>query len=149
MVAARFEQDQSRSPRYSWEMSQENVEIARASAVFSSGGVEELLTFLDPEIEWTTTGAWLEPGTYRGHDGVREYLGAVEAAFDDVRVLPQELVEARDEVISVSRVVGRGKQSGAPVELSLTYVFSFRAGKIVRARNFQTKQEALRALGLE
>jgi ketosteroid isomerase-like protein len=50
-------------------VSQENVEIARrAMAEFNERGLPGLLEFADPEIEWTTTGRYVEAGTYRGYD---------------------------------------------------------------------------------
>jgi hypothetical protein len=42
-------------------MSQENVEvIRRAAAAFERGDLEGMLRYHDPEIEWVTTGAFVE-----------------------------------------------------------------------------------------
>jgi ketosteroid isomerase-like protein len=54
-------------------MSRENVEIIRrAVAAYNERGLEGLREFAHPDIEWTTTGIFLEAGTYRGHDGIRQ-----------------------------------------------------------------------------
>jgi ketosteroid isomerase-like protein len=75
-------------------VSQENVEIARrAMAEFNERGLPGLLEFADPEIEWTTTGRYVEAGTYRGYDGIRQYLGAVLAEFDDARTDADEYID--------------------------------------------------------
>jgi ketosteroid isomerase-like protein len=130
-------------------MSQENVEIVRRML---EAGVQErvkgVLGYLDVEIEWTTTDAYLEQATYRGHEGVRSYLEALSDEFDDFRVEPVELIDAGEHVIACVRTTGRGKVSGAPVYLTLTAVCLVRSGKIIRIRNYPEKTEALEAVGL-
>jgi ketosteroid isomerase-like protein len=95
------------------------------------------LRYLDPEVEWSTTDAWIERATYRGHDGVRRYLGSMAAEFEDVRAEPVELIDAGGEqVVSPVRISGRGKGSGAPVELTLISVGWLRNGVAYRIRNY-------------
>ena len=106
-------------------MSQENVEIVRrAFAGSQEDGLEGLMLYLDPEIEWTTTGAFVEAATYRGHAGVRRYLGSMEEEFEDLSNRPEELIDAGDRVFVRSRISGRGKRSGAPAELLMHSVAS-------------------------
>jgi ketosteroid isomerase-like protein len=95
------------------------------------------LRYLDPEVEWSTTDAWIERATYRGHDGVRRHLGSMAAEFEDVRAEPVELIDAGGEqVVSPVRISGRGKGSGAPVELTLISVGWLRNGVAYRIRNY-------------
>ena len=131
-------------------MSQENVEVVRQWIdAFNRGGVEAALRFLDPEIEWITTGLFVEPGTYRGHEGVLQYIGGAAAEFEDVHSEPHELIDAGEEVVVPVRISGRGRHSGAPVDLKMTIVASLRDGMIVRIRNYAEKADALEAAGLE
>ena len=130
-------------------MSEENVEIVRrAVEAFEREGLEGSLRHYDPEIEWSTTGAWIEAATYRGHEGVRRYFGHLDDEFDDLRFEVEELIEAGDQVILTVRAGGRGKASGAAVELTMHAVCSLRDGMIVRMRNYADKAEALEAAGL-
>ena len=130
-------------------MSQENVEIVRRSLdAYQREGLDGYLRYLDPEVEWSTTGAWVEGATYRGHEGVRRYLGAFDAEFDDLRVEPLELVDAGEQVISSVRFSGRGKASGAPVEHTLISVGWLRHGMAYRIRNYPDMAAALEAAGL-
>jgi ketosteroid isomerase-like protein len=130
-------------------MSQENVEIMRRFfGAFERGGLDGVLRELHPEIEWTTTGAFIEAATYRGLDEVRGYLGAMLSEFENPLVVPEEFIEAGDQAVTLWRFSGQGKQSGAAVELTLTSVSSLRDGKIVRIRNYPDKAEALEAVGL-
>ena len=111
-------------------------------------GVEAGLRFLDPEIEWNTTGIFVEPDTYLGHEGVVRYLGDVATEFEDVHAEPEQLIDAGDRVVVPVRISGRGRQSGATVDLGLTMVILLRDGVIVHIRNYPEKDETLEAAGL-
>ena len=131
-------------------MSQEDVQAVRdAFDAFESEGIDGLLAHLDPQIEWTTTGKFLESAVYRGHEAVRRYLSALPGEFEEVRVEATELIDAGDQVLISLRLSGRGRRSGAPVELTMTQVSSGRDGLAVRIRNYPTKAEALKAAGLQ
>jgi ketosteroid isomerase-like protein len=130
-------------------MSQENVEIVcRAFAAFERDGLAGMLPHFDCEIEWTTTDAYIEPATYRGYEGVLRYLGTMAREFDGIHLEAQELIDAGDQVVVTWRIHGRGKLSGAPVDITLTSVSFLRDGKIVRVRNYSDKSEALEAVEL-
>ena len=130
-------------------MSPEGLEIVRRFFdAFERDGLDGLLRHLHPEIEWTTTGAFIEAGTHRGHEEVRSYLGSMLDEFENPRLVPEELVEAGDQAVISWRFSGQGKHSGAAVDLTLTSVSSLREGKIVRIRNYRDKAEALEAVGL-
>ena len=130
-------------------MSQENVEVMRRFFdAFERDGLHGLLRQLHPEIEWTTTGAFIEAATYRGHEEVLGYLGSMLSEFENSRVVPEEFIDAGDQAVTSWRFSGQGKQSGAAVELTLTSVSSLRDGKIVRIRNYPDKAQALAAVGL-
>ena len=96
-------------------MSQENVEIVRRVIDAYNRG-QEALDLFDPEIEWITTGRFVEPDTYQGHDEVRRYLQALRDDFEDLHVEPHELVDAGDHVITPVRFTGRGRLSSAPID---------------------------------
>jgi ketosteroid isomerase-like protein len=130
-------------------MSEENVEIVRrAIEAYGREGLDEVLRYYHPEIEWTSTGDYIERGTYRGHDGLRRYFGTMEEEFEDLRIEPVELIDAGGWVISSVRFTGRGKASDAPVEMTLISVGSLRDGLIYRVRNYPDMAEALEAAGL-
>src|SRR5688572_16939933 len=99
-------------------MSRDNVEAARrAVEAFNAGGTTALLNALDPEIEWRTTGLYVEPGTYRGFAGIRDYLGGLAENLDDLRNDVEEFIEVGERVVLPCRISGRGKESGAVVNL--------------------------------
>ena len=113
-------------------MSEENVEVVRrAIEAYGREGLDGVLGYYDPEIEWTSTGDYIERATYRGHDGLRRYLGTMEGEFKDLRIEPVELIDAGEQVISSVRFTGRGKASDAPVEMTL---ISVRHARCLRSR---------------
>jgi ketosteroid isomerase-like protein/rhodanese-related sulfurtransferase len=130
-------------------MSEENVEVVRrAIEAYGREGLDGVLRYYDPEIEWTSTGGYIERATYRGHDGLRRYLGTMEEEFNDLRIEPVELIDAGEQVISSVRFTGQGKASGAPVEMTLISVGALRDGLIYRVRNYPDMAAALEAAGL-
>jgi ketosteroid isomerase-like protein len=129
-------------------MPQENVEIVRRSFdAYARDGIDGLLRYLDPEIKWTTTGAFLDAATYCGHLEVRRYLGLFDD-FADLRNEPQEFIDGGEQVVVCQRISGTGKRSGAAVDLVLYGVCSLRGDKIVRIQNYAGRTEALEAAGL-
>jgi ketosteroid isomerase-like protein len=129
-------------------MSEENVEIVRrAVEAYEREGLDGSMRYYDPEIEWSSTDESIEP-IYRGHDGVRRFFGSFAAEFDDLRYDVEELIDAGEQVIVTLRVGGRGKASGAPVEMPRSFVCSLRDGRINRVRTYRERAEALEAAGL-
>ena len=65
------------------------------------------------------------------------------------RTSPTELEEAEaigeDHVLALGRVAGRARASGVETELRLAVLYTVRGGRIVRGREYMTKDEALAA----
>ena len=68
--------------------------------------------------------------------------------WETVRNDLQELIDAGDQVVSVTIQRSRGKASGADVELKQYAVWTIHEGKILPAVWFQSREEALEAVGL-
>jgi ketosteroid isomerase-like protein len=129
----------------------ENVEIARRvlEGNRSDAALEELLPFADPNCEYTSIVAWVEPKVYRGHDGMRRYRRDLAEAFDEWRNEVEEVFDLTPDTVYAtirSRVVGKG--SGAAVEARLAVIFVFSEGKIVRGGTYPSREAALEAAGL-
>ena len=109
--------------------------------------MEALLSILDDNVEWDYVGAFPEIRTAHGPAEVREFLRGWSEAFDDFGVQAEEASDAGDSVIALVRQWGRGKETGAEAENRTWQVFTFRDGKIVHCRGYETKAEALEAAG--
>jgi ketosteroid isomerase-like protein len=135
-------------------MSKENVEIVRR--VFDATTARDAATVLalyDPEVELDFTRSPLTrlvgADVYRGHDGVRSWARDRFEVWESAEDECTELIDAGEHVISVQISRGRGRASGVEVEhANYAGVWTIRAGKIVRAVWFRTREEALEAAGL-
>jgi ketosteroid isomerase-like protein len=132
-------------------MSQENVELVRtAMESFNLEGVDAIAEQIDPDFETTTPASLsVEPDTYRGPEGVRRWFDAWEGTMDEVRFDVDELVDAGDRVVAVSRMVARSHTTGLELEQAVVRVWTLRDGRAVRLDPYATRAEALRAAGLE
>lgn len=131
-------------------MSQENADLARqASWAWNDGGVDALLQYLDADVEWRPPQESMEPGVYRGHDGVRDYLGRLAEIFE-ARVEPLEVIDVdHEQVISVIRVIGRSEGSGMEINADWAWLITVGANqKAVRVEIFTDKAQALEAVGV-
>jgi ketosteroid isomerase-like protein len=132
-------------------MSQENVEIVRAAfEAFEDGDMEAVLRLADENIEITQPAELLGASpTQSGHAGVLEAFAVWPELWDDYHIEIVRLADVGDHVIAATVTRGRGKDSGVPVEMPFTFVFSVRAGKIAEWRLFVREDQALKAVGLE
>ncbi len=130
-------------------MSQENVERVRESYEFVDREHEPDFDLLHPDIQWHTRADLPDSGTYRGPDGVATLMAEWWGTFDELHVDVEELIDARDRVVAVLRLRGRVRGSTQEVDMSETHVLTMRDGKVTEIREYPTKVEALKALGLE
>ncbi len=132
-------------------MSQENVELAwRASRAWNDGGVDAVLPYLDADVEWHPPAESMEPGIYRGHDGVRDYLGRLAEIFEEVHMEPLEVIDVDDEhVISVIRLIARDEHSAMEINADWAWLITVgENGKGVHIETFTDRVQALQAVGL-
>jgi len=91
---------------------------------WTSGDVERSLSFLSPEVQ---AGApdWMNPATYRGHEGFIKWSNAWDEAWDSWK---QELMEVRavgnHHVVARIHVRATGRGSGVELDQELGEVVS-------------------------
>ena len=131
-------------------MSQENVEIVRRALVaFAPESRDRMLALADPGIVIDATRNVFNPGTYVGIDGVRQMLTGMDETWEEMRVQPDEFVDAGDRVVVIGTLVGKGKGSGVEVERFNGQVWTVRDGLVVRLEiGFTDRAQALEAAGL-
>src|SRR6476469_3401894 len=130
-------------------MSQENVELVkRAFDAWNRGDVEWLAANADPDVEIKALTTALSGEPYRGPDGVRRWLAESYEAFEVIELGLEELREAGSRVLGFGNLHWRGGDSGIDMNLAVTWVFTFRHGKVLRMEMFADRAEALQAAGL-
>jgi ketosteroid isomerase-like protein len=132
-------------------MSQENARfLVEYLKRLTDGGVNAIAEFWDPGIEWRAAeGEIDDAGEMHGREAVRRYAQDWFDMFDDLTLVAEELVDAGDDrVVAVQRMTGRAKVSGIETEIRFSVVYTLRDGKIVQAREYMDKEQALEAVGL-
>jgi uncharacterized protein len=130
-------------------MSQEVLQMVRAGYdAYNRGDVEAALATLHPNIEWWPADDEPITDPYRGHEGYRKLVAGAREAVPDLQLEIEELFGNGGWVIVCLRFWGRGRDSGALVEIRETHVARLRDGKVIEVREYRTKPEALEAVGL-
>jgi ketosteroid isomerase-like protein len=132
-------------------MSQANVNLAwQAPQAWNDGGVEALLQYLDADIEWLPPRESMEPGIYRGHNGVRDYLGRLVEVFGGTRQEALEVIDVDDDrVIAVIRSIAHSGHSELEINADWAWLITVGASKkATRVETFTDKTQALKAVGL-
>lgn len=133
-------------------MSQENVELARASIdLFNQRDVSALAELSDEDFEFVSVLTAVESGgaTFRGPQAWTSYFAAMDETWEDWQIEDRGIFDADDVGVAASfRIVGRGRRSGVPVEHAIGVAFRFRQGKLWRLRAYLDPRDALEAVGL-
>ena len=123
--------------------------VRRGYDAYESDGVEGIITFLDPAVEWRNPSDSPIAGVFHGHDGVREWFRLMDEAFAEVHFHPEELIEAPDgRVLAICAARMRGRESGVLVEIPFAHVIEMREGKAVAFQMYPQVADARAAVGL-
>jgi ketosteroid isomerase-like protein len=130
-------------------MSEENVDKARDFiAAYNRRDFDAAVESFDPEIEWVLP-ARQRSDSCRGPEEVKRFWEGLDETFEELRLNPQEFIDAGDRVATRLRHSGRGKESGLEIDEELYHqVVTFRDGRMVRIEYFAEWAEALEAAGL-
>jgi uncharacterized protein len=129
-------------------MSRENVEIVRRIYdAYVSGDFETAFSLIDADVTFDVS-IRPEGKVYRGHEGVAEALRTWTGTWEAFRMEVAELIDAGEHVVGVEHQSGRGRGSGLPLAQIYYSVFTLEDGKVSRIAWFQTRGQALEAVGL-
>ena len=79
---------------------------------------------------------------------MRAYFADVDSAWEEFRMIVDEYRDLGDRVLTLGRLEGRGRGSGAAVDTPQGGVADIRDGKVSCVRSYLDHGEALRAAGL-
>jgi ketosteroid isomerase-like protein len=131
-------------------MSEENLEIVRLAYERLNGGdIDGFLDLSAPDIEFRDLPQLPGSGVFIGHDAVRSWYAKLVEAFEALRFEVEGTLEAADDrVVVMNRASGRGRGSGAKVELTFSAVATLDSGKLTKLIVYSDHDEALEAAGL-
>jgi ketosteroid isomerase-like protein len=114
-------------------VSEANVQVVRTIYDrLRAGDLEGGLALIGRDFEGRDRPEIPDPQVYRGHQGVLDALRTSFAEFDSVDFVPDEFIDAGDEVVVVFRFRGVGRESGVPIDERLRHVWTVREGKATR-----------------
>jgi ketosteroid isomerase-like protein len=127
-----------------------NIDLARRAYVaYESEGIEGILPFLDPAVEWRNPPDSPIAGVFHGHDGVREWQRLTNEVFAELQFWPKEIIEAPDgRVLAICHARARGRESDVVVEAPFAHVIEVRDGKAVAFQAYPQVADARAAVGL-
>lgn len=141
-------------------MSEENVELVRdlfrhwgeghdlVAFAADEEALAPALEMMDPEIEIRWSEEIPDVKTYRGHRGVIAAMRDWLEAWDEFHMEAQEFIDAGSQVVVTFHQTGRGRGSGVDTEMEVAQVYTVRDGKVVRVREYSSRNAALRAAGV-
>jgi ketosteroid isomerase-like protein len=133
-------------------MSQETIEIARRGLEqfnqdFASGDELDLL-LLSPDVVIDNSNAALDAAVYHGHEGMRKLMSMLQGMWKLQQGEAQEFIPVdADRVIVPIRLVSVGRED-VEVVARAAMLITVAGGKITHMKSFQSKDDALEAVGL-
>ena len=132
-------------------MSQENVELVRrATEAYSRGDLDGFLQDWAPDavLDWSNSRGF-DAGVVRGHSEIRAFARRFLDAWEEVRVeLLGDPEEVEDGVLVVENVTYLRGRDGVEAEARSAWLITIRDGEQTSLTMYQTKREALEAVGL-
>ena len=88
-----------------------------------------------------------ERRAYRGHDGLRAYLGDLERDWDEFDISVSEVRPGPEHFVAIGRVYARA--GGVIADGPAAFVFRLHDDRVAWGRTFRDRAEALRFAGLQ
>ena len=107
------------------------------------------MALCEPDVEFRSAIADADDVTYRGHDGVRDFIASLAEVFEWVRAEALDVIGEGDRAVVCNRFRARGRRSGVEVDQRFFQALRFRDGNVLWWESFPSKAEALKAVGLK
>jgi ketosteroid isomerase-like protein len=113
--------------------------VTRVYAAINARDREAIMALSAPDIVVATT-----VEIHRGPEALLEWMDEGDSAFDDFVVEVLAVEELGGNLVASILQRGRGKASGAEVELPFTHVWTVPDDRAVRVQSFTDRDDALR-----
>jgi ketosteroid isomerase-like protein len=130
-------------------MSQEHVALLRRiNDGMNWGEINEMdfRSFFHPDVEFLPLRTATE-GAYHGIAGIERWVADTEETFETFEP-HYEYLDLGERVLAWGTIHVRARQSGIDTDIPVGAVVEFRDGKIVRLQAFNSKKNALKAVGM-
>jgi ketosteroid isomerase-like protein len=117
--------------------------VRRAYTALAERDFETLSELAVPDFELDITDRVLNPASYRGEQGLRQFLAEVDELWESMDMKIERLVERDDEVLALLLVDIKGRGSGLELQDRIAQRWTARDGKFVRMRVYADQEAAL------
>ena len=118
-------------------------------AAINRNDIPGVLEKLDPQIEWSEPPEFHMGGTRRGLPAVRDHFTEARDSWAEGSCEVERLLVAGDKIIVFVHVHVRLKHEAEWRDGNVTDVHTFRGGRIISARVFADREQALEWAGVE
>ena len=131
-------------------MSLENIEtLRRVIDAYNARNVDAFIAYFDPDSELHSAFSAVGGAVYRGHDGLREFFSDFEETWGgEVRLEPETYFDLGDRLLLFYVLHGRGRHSGAMVEMPNALLSTWRGGRVVHLKAYAHREDALADSGV-
>jgi uncharacterized protein len=130
-------------------MAQQSLDIVRAAhEALNSGDMDALVVLCAADFQLDMSDRVFNPAVYEGHEGIRRFYAEVRDVWASYIWEPEELIEAKDNVVALLRTGGVGRGSGVEVDRRTAMVWTVRDGRASALRFFRDRDKALAAVQL-
>ena len=120
--------------------------LAGAWDAFARRDVVAFREFLTEDVEFHGALGRIDAATHHGLQAMTDGFEEIWAAWEEIRAIPEQVIEIRDYLLSVVRLEARGRASGAELTRPMFQVVALRDGRISYLRHTVDATEALRDL---
>ena len=126
------------------------MEMVRSSILgWNDRGVDAVVENVAPDAEFHPPKESLNPGIYRGPDGVRTYWDRTGEGYKTRRVESVDMIDVDDtRVIAVVTAFVTTAHFATEVEMNWAWLCTIENGLVTRTEAFTDRQQALEAAGL-
>lgn len=127
-------------------MSQQDVDTIRGGyEAFARQDIPGVMEAFADDIEWDTPDSIPAGGVFHGKEEVGRFFQSLGDHYDELRVEPEEFLEAGDHVVALGH--HRGKVTGGDAfEARFAMVWKMRDGKAATFREYTDTAVILRAI---
>jgi ketosteroid isomerase-like protein len=117
--------------------------VRQAYAALAERDFDTMSELAVAEFEMDMTNRVFNPATYRGEEGLRQFLAEIGELWEFMDMKVERLVERDDEVLALLEVAIKGRGSGLTLKDRIAQRWTVRGGKLVDMRVYADQQKAL------
>jgi ketosteroid isomerase-like protein len=112
--------------------------VRRSYVAFERGDMDAVMADMHPDIEWHQAQGLPHGGLYRGLDEVRRNIfdPLDEEWWDEFTAVPDEFLEAGDQVVVIGRYRGTAKETGKQLDVPFVHIWSMSGDQAIRFRQY-------------